>query len=265
MKMIGWFSGGVTSAVAIKVAIDAGHDVTIYYMETGNHHPDHERFIADCEKWYGKKINIVKNSKYVDVHDVILKDKFINSPNGARCTKVLKKDVRIVLQQYIPHDFQIFGFEYERDQINRAIRFQEQYPDANAVFPLIVKKIDKIAAMKMIQDADIELPMMYKLGFSNSNCIGCVKGGMGYWNHVRKHFPDVFNKMAEVERTIGRTCLRRGKKPLYLDQLDPEDGRHETIALPECGVVCPVELDGLKILDDASLIQNSELFNSEWV
>ena len=41
-----------------------------------------------------------------------------------------------------------------------------------------------------------------------------------------------------------------------LDELDPERGRHEDIKLPECGVVCPVELDGLTKLTDASLIKN---------
>ena len=91
MTMIGWFSGGVTSAVAIKLMIEAGHDVVIYYFETGSHHKDHSRFLRDCEIWYGQKINIVRNKKYKNVDDVIVKNRYLNGPSGAKCTKELKK------------------------------------------------------------------------------------------------------------------------------------------------------------------------------
>ena len=257
MRGIGWFSGGVTSAVAIKMALDFGHDVDIYYFETNQHHPDHARFLKDCENWYGQRIHIIHNKKAKSVHDILRKG-FINSPNGAYCTHLLKKKMRVELEKIVPYDFQIFGFEYEKKQINRAIRFEEQYPEAKAVFPLIELKLDKKQAMIELQNAGIELPMMYKLGYSNSNCIGCVKGGMGYWNKIRVDFPDVFNEVAKIERQVKRTCIK-GK---YLDELDPQAGRHEELSLPECGVVCPVELDGLKFLDNADLIQN-KLFIAE--
>ncbi len=42
---------------------------------------------------------------------------------------------------------------------------------------------------------------MYDLGYPNNNCIGCVKGGMGYWNKIRKDFPEVFQKRA-VARSV---------------------------------------------------------------
>lgn len=108
--------------------------------------------------------------------------------------------------------------------------------------------------MKFLTSRGIELPAMYKLGYSNSNCIGCVKGGMGYWNKVRVDFPEIFDRMAKIERDVGATCLREGKKKLYLDQLDPTRGRHEDISLPECGVTCPTELDGLKEIHDTDFI-----------
>ena len=79
----------------------------------------------------------------------------------------------------MPHSQQIFGFEFDPKEIKRAERFIEQYPSANAIFPLIDKKITKEMALFQLQQAQIELPEMYKLGYHNSNCIGCVKGGMG--------------------------------------------------------------------------------------
>lgn len=211
---IGWFSGGVTSAVAIKKVLDAGHKLQLYYFETGAHHSDHTRFITDCEAWYGQKIHIIQNQKYGHLHDV-LKTGHINGPKGARCTKLLKKDMRIALEKIVSFDFQVFGFEYEKKEINRAIRFEEQYPEAKAVFPLIELNLNKSQAMQILQAANIELPMMYKLGYSNSNCIGCVKGGKGYWNKIRQDFPQVFNDVAKIEREVGRSCI----KGQYLDTM----------------------------------------------
>ena len=120
-NLIGWFSGGVTSAVAIKKALQ-WNDVQIYYFETGQHHPDNMRFLKDCEKWYGQKIHIMRNKKAGSVREVLERG-YINSPGGALCTHLLKKEVRRTLEKYIDYDGQVFGFEYEKRQIIRAQRF----------------------------------------------------------------------------------------------------------------------------------------------
>ena len=58
MKLVSWFSAGITSTIATKLAVDKfGPDaVDIIFFETGSHHPDNERFIAQCEELFGKKI-----------------------------------------------------------------------------------------------------------------------------------------------------------------------------------------------------------------
>lgn len=243
MKGIGWFSGGVTSAVAIKKALQQGHELTIIYFETGSHHPDHARFLKDCEKWYGQPIVVMQNQKFKDHIDLVLKTRYINGPAGARCTGELKKSMRQNIEAMMSFEFQVFGFENDKSQVKRAERFEEQYPSSLPYFPLIELGLDKKDCMSVVQNAGIELPAMYKLGYSNSNCIGCVKGGAGYWNKIRVDFPEVFQRMAEAERKVGATCLRKGKRKLYLDELPTDAGRHEDISLPECGVVCPVEWD----------------------
>ena len=239
MSTIAWWSGGATSAVAIKIALEHSKDVQIYFCETNQHHPDNQRFLKDCEKWYGQKIHVLTNTKWVSVEKV-LEHGYINGPTGAYCTKLLKKDVRITIEKIVAFDAQVFGFEHEPRQIFRAKRFIEQYPASKARFPLIEHKIDKLQAMNILGEAGIELPAMYKLGYSNANCVGCVKGGMGYWNKIRRDFPDVFKRTAELERKAGHTCIK-GK---YLDELDPKAGRFETIELPECGIYCEVEMMG---------------------
>lgn len=94
MKYLGWFSCGVTSAVACKLAIERfGDDVDLWYIETGAAHPDNMRFIKDCEEWYGRKILTARSEKYASPLDVASKQIF-NTPYGAPCTYELKKKVR---------------------------------------------------------------------------------------------------------------------------------------------------------------------------
>ena len=251
MKLVSWFSAGITSTIATKLAIDKfGKDaVDIIFFETGSHHPDNERFIAQCEEQlFGKKVEIHQHHKHKTVDDVI-KLGFINSPYGAYCTKLLKKDIRIKLEKGRDWDHQIFGFEAEKKEMNRALRFKEQYPNTNPIFPLIDVGLNKEQCAAMLNELGIDLPAMYQLGYTNNNCVGCVKGGMGYWNKIRKDFPEVFELMAKREREIGATCMRqlvKGKKePLFLDDLVPGRGRDEPPITGECGVICATEFNDL--------------------
>ena len=61
---IAWFSGGVTSTVATKLALQRFKNVSIYFCETNAHHIDNERFISQCEKWFNQKVNILNNKNY---------------------------------------------------------------------------------------------------------------------------------------------------------------------------------------------------------
>lgn len=250
-----WFSAGITSTVACKLALEKfGNDnCIIYYQDTGQVHPDNQRFINDCQNWFGKEIEIIKSEKYKNPIDVFTKSKFINTAGGAPCTQALKKDVRIAIQgkNNLPlfglKEFQIFGFEYEKSQINRAIRFLEQYPDTNPIFPLIEAKLDKNNCAYILEKAGIELPTMYKLGYKNNNCIGCVKGGMGYWNKIKKDFPEVFNQMAKLERELKATAIfdKKNKTNIYLDELKENQGNHSKEVMPECSNFCDLEFTNI--------------------
>lgn len=88
--IIAWFSCGVTSAVACKIALSLYDDVQVYYIDTGSGHPDNTRFLADCEKWYEKPIYTIRSDKYTCVADVLRKG-FINGAHGAACTLELKR------------------------------------------------------------------------------------------------------------------------------------------------------------------------------
>jgi hypothetical protein len=243
--IVGWWSAGVTSAVACKIALELYDNVKLYYIHIDTAHPDNERFKIECEKWYGCKIEVLKSKSYKDQFDVIEKTGAVNTPEGAPCTKHLKKEVRFAFEELNSYNLfnqnviqnQVWGFEYEKKEINRAIRHGQQYPLTRPLFPLIEKGLSKAVCAGLLEKAQIYLPVMYKIGYSNNNCIGCVKGGMWYWNKIRRDFPDTFNRMALLERKIGYSCING----TFLDKLDPKAGRKSDEIIPDCGLVCNIE------------------------
>jgi 3'-phosphoadenosine 5'-phosphosulfate sulfotransferase (PAPS reductase)/FAD synthetase len=241
MIICSW-SAGVTSAVATKLAIEkyGKENVRIIYFKIDSAHKDNERFIRDCEKWYEMEIEQIQG-KYKDQFEVVEKTKYVNGANGARCTLELKKKLRFKFEKENDISGTVLGFEFEPKEVNRAIRFKEQYQEAKPIFPLIDYKITKNEAAFMLNKEGIELPTMYSLGYPNNNCIGCVKGGQGYWNKIRVDFPEQFERMAKIEREIGATCLKNSEGRIYLDELNPDSGRNIKVVMPDCGSFCDLE------------------------
>ena len=73
---------------------------------------------------------------------------------------------------------------------------------------------------------------MYRLAEKKS------QGGMGYWNRIRKDFPEVFESRAKLERKVGHSMLKDKNGPVYLDELDSDRGDMNTEIFPECGIMC---------------------------
>ena len=115
---VAWFSCGATSAVACKLGLQKHPDLEICYIETGSHHPDNMRFLRDCEKWFGKKINILQ-SAYKDIFDVFERTGFIHSAHYAPCTEKLKTVVRQKFEY--EHDIYIYIYGGSRQGQKRRI------------------------------------------------------------------------------------------------------------------------------------------------
>lgn len=228
-----WLSAGVSSAIAAYLAKDVDEYI---YIDIENQHPDSMRFIKDCEKLYNHEITILK-SQYGSVENVIKTFRFISSPYGAKCTEVLKKRMRFKWEFEHREDDIIYVWGMDCNETHRADRIIQTMPNFKHEFPLIDNNMTKANAHGLLEKLGIKRPAMYDLGYNNNNCIGCVKGGMGYWNQIRKDFPEVFNRMAKLEREVGHTCI----KGQYLDELNPDRGRMSQEIMPDCGIMC--ELD----------------------
>ena len=234
MKVV-WISAGVSSFIAgwlVRDTVDKW-----IYIDVKDQHPDSMRFVGDCEKLIGKNVEVLRSDKYEDVADVVRKTKMINSPFGASCTGMLKKAVR---KKWENEQYQngitdlCYVWGMDASEKRRADSIIKNFPEFTHEFPLIDKGLSKEDCHALAKDLGLRRPLMYDLGYRNNNCIGCVKGGMGYWNRIRKDFPEVFKARAELEREIGHSCMNG----LYLDELEPNRGKMEEEVLEDCSIMC---------------------------
>jgi len=250
-RMLVWFSCGAASAVAAKIAVENysnEFDVEVCYCDLlADEHPDNLRFLKDVEQWIGRPIKLLGSEKYQTVADVFRKRKYIVGPSGAICTHEMKRRVRVKYQH--PDDVHVMGFT--SDEANRAERFEKNNKDLDCEWVLIDRGIDKNDCHIAIESAGIKRPAMYDLGYHHNNCVGCVKGGMGYWNKIRRDFPDRFDEMAKVEREVGASILRSGGKRLFLDELQPDRGSHDDLNI-DCGMFCEPRRQELDVTINAT-------------
>lgn len=237
-----WFSCGISSFVACYLAKDVDK---IIYTHVPDQHPDSLRFLHDCEKLLGREIEIFQSDQYKGVDDVIEKEKCTNTPYGAPCTRLLKMRVRKEWEKANP-DHHIYVWGYDLNEKQRAEKTEKSMSDYDHEFPLIDQGLSKEECHGIADKLGLKRPIMYDLGYPNNNCIGYVKGGMGYWNKIRVDFPEVFKRRAEQERRIGQSCING----IYLDELEPDRGRMDMEVMEDCTIACQLISQGIDWLNN---------------
>lgn len=228
--IIAWFSGGVTSAVACKLAIElfGKENIRCVFIDTQNEHEDTFRFLKDCEKWYELPIESITGlgsegllgGRYNTIEDIWDKYKSLNVAHGAVCSSTLKRRVREIWQKNNKSSGHIFGFDI--DEPKRAKSMALNNSKLNPIFPLLLYGLSKTDCIRIIEEAGIQIPVMYKEGYRNNNCFKsmCVQGGMGYWQKVRREYPEKYDKMADREHKYSKAkrkpvTMLRSKSKAY--------------------------------------------------
>ncbi|MFH5927429.1 hypothetical protein [Roseomonas xinghualingensis] len=240
-RIVCWFSAGAASAVATKLALARyhTHEVVIARCIVPEEHEDNDRFATDCERWFGRPILNLQSSDYASCEEVWAKRRYMAGPGGAPCTIEMKKAVRWAFEREFQPDLQVFG--YTAEEAGRASRFRAGNPEVPLVTPLIDEGLTKADCLAMIDRADIEIPAIYRLGFRNANCLGCVKAtSPAYWNRIRRHFPEVFGRRAKLSREIGCRLVELHKDRIFLDELSPEVGAGEQEPDMDCSLLCAI-------------------------
>lgn len=254
-RVVVWFSCGAASACAAKLAVQKyGEKVAVVYCDTmKTEHPDNARFFGEVEKWLGVKIEKIKSYKFEDVDEVFEKTRYMSGIKGARCTSEMKKVPRFEFQEW--NDLHIFGLC--ADEERRIRLFENNNPELILEWNLKESGLRKDDCYQILKDAGIDLPVMYSLGFKNNNCIGCVKAtSPKYWDRVRKHFPDVYQRRCRQSRFLGVRLVQYHGVRIFLDELpDPIRDKREEEDI-ECGPVC-VGLENQNDRSELPILQRS--------
>lgn len=202
-RIVSQFSCGAASAVATKLALakyGRTYDFHIVNAFLQEEHADNRRFAADCERWFGRAITVLRDEKYgASVVKVFKSKQFLKGPMGAPCSRELKRKVLDAWK--LPGDIMVFGYTAEEE--DRLDDFRERNPDIRVLAPLIDAGLGKEDCKAMVDRAGLVLPIMYRMGYDNANCIGCVKGGEGYWRAIREDFPEYFEAICLLQDEIG--------------------------------------------------------------
>lgn len=237
-----WVSCGVPSAIAAKMTVDrygATNDVRLVNNPVAEENPDNRRFIKDVSNWLGRPIEECINPKYPSCSAVEVweKERFMSSPQGASCTRALKKEARHLWEKSNNPDWHVMGFTAEERDRHDRFTLTER-PN---VLPILIEAgITRLRCFEILGAAGIAAPLTYYRGDPNANCEGCVKASSPtYWNHIRKVAPEVFAARCEQSRRLGVRLVRVRGERIFLDELKPTDQGRPMAGMDfECGIFC---------------------------
>lgn len=241
------FSCGAASAVAGKKAIERyGRRVEIINAFVAAEHDDNRRFLTDCERWFGRSVTVLRDTKYnATPLDVWVAKRFIAGRKGAPCSRALKGDV---LDAYArPSDGVPIVLGYTADEAHRVDNFLDANAGARLIVPLIEEGITKDDCFEIVRSAGLTLPVTYAQGFDNANCRGCPRGGIAYWLHTDRHYPEAYEATAKLQDVLGPSSYflsdRRGGKRVRISlrdlrNIDEPRWRTMKVEAVSCGGLC---------------------------
>jgi hypothetical protein len=234
-----WFSCGAASAVATYLTVEKyreTHNILVLNNPIDEEDEDNLRFKKDIEEWIGIKIiesiNTEQNTTSAEV--IWKRRKFMANNQGAPCTMLLKKGARHEAELKYKIDWHVLGFTKEEEHRHKRFTTFER----KNVIPILIENVfSKSDCFNFILNAGIKLPRVYEF-LDNANCIGCVKSsGIDYWQRVRKHYPEIFEKRAVLSRELKCKLVKYNGKRIYLDEL-PLDAKGRKGSRPECSIFC---------------------------
>lgn len=238
------FSCGAASFVAWKIALARyGERVEAVNAFLAAEHLDNRRFLLDCERYLGRAVTVLRDTKYdADPLKVWFAKRFIASNKGAPCSKALKGEI---LDAYRPEAPMVLG--YTADEAERLDRFLDANAGRVVIAPLIEEGLTKDDCFGIVSDAGLVLPIPYLQGFDNSNCLKCPKGGLGYWKHIDLHYPESYDQVIALQDLLGAGSWflsdRRGGKRVRLSlrelrEIDEPRWRIQNEPPVQCGGLC---------------------------
>lgn len=258
MKHIISLSGGVGSYFTLKRILEKENkeDVLPVFCDTLAEDGDLYRFLDDIQKKFDIKIFRMTQGK--TPFELAYEDNFLYNSRIANCSKKLKSRPfkKWLKENYLPNQCILYlGIDFTEKHRTGAI--VKNYAPYEVKFPMCDEPyLYKHEMIVQLTKDGIDIPRMYKLGFSHNNCKGCCfKGGIGHFKQLlekdRITYLEFENKEQVLRSKLNRNVaiLKRKGQPFTLKELREleENKIGEQLTLDECfevgGCGCFIESD----------------------
>mgnify|MGYP003128831367 FL=1 len=205
MQHIVMYSGGLGSWATAKIVIEryGTENTTLLFADTLIEDEDLYRFLDEGAKYLGVEFTRIAEGRtpWEVFHDT----RFLGNSRVGNCSKILKREFihKWIKKRYKPDECIMYlGIDATEEQ--RLIRAQKWWDPYVVESPLTEPPFYDYATLKKwLEDAGIELPSLYKLGFAHNNCGGfCVRSGQGQFAHLLKVFPERYAYHEKKEEEI---------------------------------------------------------------
>ena len=212
-RVVVGFSGGVTSAWCAGWALRSfpKDEVILLWHDTKEEHPDTYRFLREMAA--ALDVPITERSDGRSVTEVFRDEGFLGNNQNAMCSRILKQVpwMRFVreLKEAGHEVVKVVGFSSREP---RRVAHECAKADAQGYrprFPMIETGTTKQQAVDWCLSLGVKPSAMYCWA-EHANCVGCVKGGMAYWQAVAEHAPEVYAQRVALEEEFGHGILRGG-------------------------------------------------------
>ena len=231
MKYIVSLSGGIASAVAANRVMKKypEEQIILWFSDTSFEDQDLYRFLDDLENYWGNKIVRYKDGR--TPLDVFEEQNIIGNSRLAPCSDVLKiSPFRKFVKSNLPCTVYL-GMDWT--EFHRTIKPTKNYNSIGAEvdYPLLWNpKQLKRDYMDEVKSWGIDIPELYRLGFTHNNCGGrCIRQGQIYWKKLKEVLPERFDQMNQWEKKqrkkLGDHTIIRDKKTLDSLQVRSSDNQ----------------------------------------
>lgn len=222
MKNIISFSGGKDSTALILWAIENLESFEVIFADTGWEHPLTYQYIHYIEENViskaGSLLHRVKSTKYQGFEDLAIKKKRVPSTRARFCTQELKL--------HPIHDF-IHSNDLDNESTTMYVGVRAQESPSRAKLaeeafdldyygcwirrPLLQWTTDDVFAI--MKRHNVEPNPLYKMGMKRVGCMPCIMSSLGEIKIIADKFPEVIDKVAALEKKVGRSFFSAGKIP----------------------------------------------------
>ena len=240
LKHVVMFSGGIGSWAAAKIVAQKHGTENLYLLFTdvkGKNTSEHigedqdtYRFIEQAVNNIGGQYVYINSGK--DICEVFKESRFLGNSRLAKCSHELKqKPAREWIDANCDPDNTIIYLGIDWTETHRLAAIVKNYLPFKVEAPLTeYPYYTKEQLIQMAQNAGIDTPRLYKLGFAHNNCGGgCVRAGQGQFKHLLDTMPERFAEWEKQEIimqqylnkdvTILNEVIDGVKKPLPLIEL----------------------------------------------